>query len=111
MQPAAQIARRASRTCCISLLLTAVTAVLAGLAQAAQVPAADPAQGDGGISPFYTWGEDIPVSPGQLLRSETLAPTLMPDRREAQNALRRVNRPLQAKSAYRPSVTGDTKAG
>ena len=76
MQPAAQTARRALLTCCISLLLTAVTAVLAGLAQAARVPAADPAQGDGGVSPFYTWGEDIPASPGQLLRSEPLAPTL-----------------------------------
>lgn len=39
---------------------------------ASKVPAADPSQGDGRVSAFYTWEKDIPSKPGQLLRSEPL---------------------------------------
>jgi Secretory lipase len=44
----------------------------ASAAQAAQVPAPDPSQGDGGVSPFYTWAGDIPDGAGHLLRTEPL---------------------------------------
>lgn len=43
-----------------------------GIAGAAQVPAPDPAQGDGGVPPFYTWTDDIPALPGRMLRIEPL---------------------------------------
>jgi hypothetical protein len=52
------------------------TAVPAYSAQAARVPAPDPSQGDGGVSPFYTWTSDIPDKPGQMLRTESLDPAL-----------------------------------
>ncbi|HEX7853084.1 MAG TPA: lipase family protein [Sphingobium sp.] len=38
----------------------------------AHVPAADDAQGDRALSPFYVWKDAIPAQPGQLLRSEPL---------------------------------------
>src|ERR1700712_4010354 len=50
--------------------------LLAILLSAAQVPAPTPAQGDGGVSSFYTWSGDIPAAPGQMLRSEPLEPNL-----------------------------------
>jgi len=31
-------------------------------------PVPDPAQGDGGVSAFYTWDEQVPATPGRLLR-------------------------------------------
>jgi pimeloyl-ACP methyl ester carboxylesterase len=49
-----------------------LAASLPGIARAAQVPAPDPAQGDGGVSPFYTWTDDIPALPGRMLRIEPL---------------------------------------
>lgn len=55
--------------------LAAVT-VLVSSVQAAQVPPPDPKQGDGGVSPFYTWPGEIPASPGRMLRTEPLDPTL-----------------------------------
>jgi pimeloyl-ACP methyl ester carboxylesterase len=39
-------------------------------------PAPDPSQGDGRVSAFYTWDNDIPATPGELLRSEALPPPL-----------------------------------
>jgi len=45
-------------------------------ASAAQVPAPDPQQGDGGVSAFYTWADEIPTSPGTMLRTEPLDPNL-----------------------------------
>lgn len=48
----------------------------AGQLYAAQVPAPDPLVGDGRISDFYVWRQDIPKEPGKLLRSETLESTL-----------------------------------
>jgi hypothetical protein len=48
----------------------------AGVAHAVQVPTPDPSQGDGGVSPFYTWTGDIPATPGQTLRTEPLDPAL-----------------------------------
>jgi secretory lipase len=60
-----------------SRLLTLCAVVLsATLAHAAQVPAPDLSQGDGGVSPFYTWSGDIPATPGQMLRTEALDPAL-----------------------------------
>ncbi|WP_428490594.1 alpha/beta hydrolase [Rhodopila sp.] len=54
-----------------AILFAAIT-----LARAAQVPAPDPRQGDGGVSAFYTWAGDIPAAPGQMLRTEPLDPAL-----------------------------------
>lgn len=41
-----------------------------------RAPSPDPLQGDGRVSPFYTWQENIPATPGKLLRSEPLDATL-----------------------------------
>jgi pimeloyl-ACP methyl ester carboxylesterase len=57
----------------IVFLLTTVLSI--AVAQAAQVHAPDPLQGDGRVSGFYTWEAAIP-GPGQLLRQEKLEPTL-----------------------------------
>jgi len=51
-------------------LLAAV--VLAHSAEAVRVPDPDPEQGDGRVSAFYTWGDEIPPTPGQMLRTEPL---------------------------------------
>jgi pimeloyl-ACP methyl ester carboxylesterase len=56
--------------CLIAVLL------LPSAGSAAQAPAPDPSQGDGGVSPFYTWTSDIPDTPGQMLRTEPLDPAL-----------------------------------
>src|ERR1700733_15249306 len=53
-----------------------VMVISSGVAHSARVPAPDPSQGDGGVSPFYTWTSDVPDAPGQLLRTEPLDPTL-----------------------------------
>lgn len=45
---------------------------LSPLAIAARVPTPDPSQGDGRVSAFYTWEQQIPDQPGKLLRSEPL---------------------------------------
>ncbi len=57
------------------LVLCGIT-LFASLAQAAHVPAPDPLQGDGRVSPFYTWTDEIPDTPGRVLRTEPLDPTL-----------------------------------
>jgi len=41
-------------------------------AKAVRVPDPDPEQGDGRVSAFYTWGDEIPSTPGQMLRTEPL---------------------------------------
>jgi hypothetical protein len=41
---------------CLARLLAAVLAV--NSAHAAHQPAPDPSQGDGGVSPFYTWTDE-----------------------------------------------------
>ena len=40
-------------------------------------PAADPSQGDGDVSAFYTWTSELPAKPGTLLRHEPLPKELM----------------------------------
>ena len=53
--------------------LAFIVALLASpAAHAARPPAPDPAQGDGGVSAFYTWQDDIPDKPGTMLRQEPL---------------------------------------
>lgn len=65
------------RMCLRRLAALLVPALLApGPAWAAKVPAADPSQGDGDVSPFYTWAGDIEAAPGLMLRSEPLEPLL-----------------------------------
>jgi hypothetical protein len=60
----------------IAAAMLAAATMSACIARAAQVPAPDPSQGDGGVSTFYTWGGAIPDAPGKLLRSEPLDPAL-----------------------------------
>jgi pimeloyl-ACP methyl ester carboxylesterase len=60
----------------IAAAMLAAATMSACIARAAQVPALDPSQGDGGVSTFYTWGGAIPDTPGKLLRSEPLDPAL-----------------------------------
>ncbi len=56
--------------------LVAASVLAAPIAQANEAPAPDPMQGDGRVSAFYTWTGAIPDTPGQMLRRETLEPTL-----------------------------------
>jgi pimeloyl-ACP methyl ester carboxylesterase len=60
------------------LSLAGLVAIMlsASAAFAAQMPAPDPRQGDGGVSPFYTWTGEIPDTPGRMLRTEPLDPAL-----------------------------------
>lgn len=53
-------------------------ALSAGLSAATgtRAPAPDPLQGDGRVSDFYVWKDVIPATPGKLLRSEPLPPSL-----------------------------------
>ncbi len=60
----------------LCLAATFAVALSTSIAQAARVPAPDPLQGDGRVSPFYTWTGDIPDQPGRMLRTEPLEPTL-----------------------------------
>jgi len=76
-------ARLTARLQCAALLVPSRSAAIlfaaimsAPAAQAAHVPAPDPSQGDGGVSPFYTWAGEIPAAPGQMLRTEPLDPSL-----------------------------------
>jgi hypothetical protein len=54
------------------------TILLAGYAplMAAKITQ-DPLQGDGGVSPFYLWTDDIPEVPGKMLREEALPNSLV----------------------------------
>lgn len=56
-----------------ALTATLAATLLATAVQAARVPSPDPLQGDGRVSPFYTWKGEIPGRPGVLLRSEPLS--------------------------------------
>jgi pimeloyl-ACP methyl ester carboxylesterase len=58
-------------------LLAVFAALLSpSIADAARAPAPNPLQGDGGVSPFYTWTGEIPDAPGRMLRTEALEPAL-----------------------------------
>jgi hypothetical protein len=39
-------------------------------------PVSDPALGDGGVSAFYVWDQEVPGTPGTLLRQEPLPENL-----------------------------------
>ncbi len=72
--------KEAARRLTVHVLL-GVALMVAGLlstpiARAAEAPAPDPLQGDGRVSAFYAWTGAIPDTPGQMLRRETLEPTL-----------------------------------
>jgi hypothetical protein len=41
------------------------------------IPISEPAQGDGGVSPFYVWDKEVPGTPGKMLRQEPLPDKLM----------------------------------
>jgi pimeloyl-ACP methyl ester carboxylesterase len=58
-------------------LLTVFLFVCCAPAMAANVVAQDPLLGDGGVSPFYVWTDDIPELPGKMLREEALPDNLM----------------------------------
>ena len=49
----------------------------AGAQRQGPQPVPDPAQGDGGVSAFYTWDRQVPATPGRLLRQEPLPEHLL----------------------------------
>ena len=53
-------------------LITLVIA--AAIGTSGIVAASQPVIGDGGVPPFYTWTEQVPATPGQMLRTEPLTP-------------------------------------
>lgn len=57
-------------------LLTVFLFVCCAPAMAGKV-AQDPLQGDGGVSAFYVWTDDIPEIPGKMLREEALPDNLI----------------------------------
>ena len=59
-----------------AIVALAFTVAASIAAHAARVPPPNPEQGDGGVSAFYTWADEIPGRPGQMLRSEPLEPAL-----------------------------------
>ncbi|NVH76675.1 alpha/beta fold hydrolase [Paraburkholderia sp. JPY432] len=67
---------RASRYAALGATYAAFLLSNVALAAGARVPPPDPLQGDGRVSSFYTWDDEIPAHPGELLRSEQLPQTL-----------------------------------
>ena len=66
----------------IVLVVVAVLLILRTNARAQRQgppPVANPAQGDAGVSAFYTWGDQVPATPGSLLRQEPLPEHLLLD--------------------------------
>jgi hypothetical protein len=61
------------RACLLAVLAALISP---SIADAALAPAPNPLQGDGGVSPFYTWTGEIPDAPGWMLRTEALEPAL-----------------------------------
>src|SRR5215471_8520907 len=57
-------------------LLTTILFVACSPVMAAKATQ-DPLQGDGGVSPFYLWTDDIPEIPGNMLREEALPNDLL----------------------------------
>ena len=53
-----------------ALLATVLFAACGPVMAATVTP--DPMQGDGGVSAFYLWTDEIPESSGQMLREEAL---------------------------------------
>ena len=54
-----------------------ITRTNAGAQRQGPPPVANPAQGDGGVSAFYTWADQVPATPGRLLRQEPLPEHLL----------------------------------
>ena len=54
-----------------------ITRTNAGVQRQGPPPVANPAQGDGGVSAFYTWADQVPATPGRLLRQEPLPEHLL----------------------------------
>jgi hypothetical protein len=52
--------------------LTALALLALGSASTLAAPVPDPKAGDGGVPDFYLWHDDVPATPGKLLRQEPL---------------------------------------
>lgn len=61
----------------MSVVVLVLFSAFAAFGAARNPSTAQPSQGDGGVSPFYTWGKKVPRKPGKLLRQEPLASNLM----------------------------------
>ena len=61
----------------ILLILLLPESIVFGGERNGPKPVPDPSQGDGGVSAFYVWDKEVPGTPGQLLRQETLSERLM----------------------------------
>jgi hypothetical protein len=72
-----------ARSIAPSMVLVCVLAAVlasgtnAGARRQGPKPVPDPAQGDGGVSAFYTWDKQVPATPGRLLRQEPLPEILL----------------------------------
>ena len=61
--------------CRALVLVSSVTVLVSGVVafgaqRSGPKPAPDPALGDGGVSAFYVWDQEVPSTPGTLLRQE-----------------------------------------
>src|SRR6476620_2686608 len=76
---AAMTARSIAPSIVLVCVLAAVLAsgTNAGARRQGPKPVPDPAQGDGGVSAFYTWDKQVPATPGRLLRQEPLPEILL----------------------------------
>ena len=72
-------ARSIARSMVLAFVLALVLAARpnAGAQRQGPQPVPDPAQGDGGVSAFYTWDRQVPATPGRLLRQEPLPEHLL----------------------------------
>ena len=72
-------ARSIARSMVLVFVLALVLAARpnAGAQRQGPQPVPDPAQGDGGVSAFYTWDRQVPATPGRLLRQEPLPEHLL----------------------------------
>jgi hypothetical protein len=62
-----------------AMAATSLTHVAARAEAPGLVPRPDPAMGDGGVSPFYLWGKQVPPTPGKLLRQEAAPAAQTPE--------------------------------
>lgn len=61
---------RALASLVLSTAVLSSTVVSFGAQRSGPKPAPDPALGDGGVSAFYVWDQEVPSTPGKLLRQE-----------------------------------------
>lgn len=61
----------------LSRVLLASTVAASGVQRGGPTTAGGPAHGDGGVSAFYVWDDEVPGTPGTLLRQEPVSEHLV----------------------------------